>query len=117
MLLVVFFEGNLLGVLLKSKIVPFGGTILEVRINLSVSFGCLGEFGQGSFAARSGILLEEAFFDSFVVLGLGFGHGLGGRIILESLESGLDIALDTLILSGALDGLTCGLFGGFNNRH
>lgn len=84
---------------------------------VGLGFGSFGEFGQGSFAARSGVFLEKAFFDGLVVLGLSFGHILSGRIGLEGFESGLDSFFDFLVVCGAFLGLASGFFGRFNNRH
>lgn len=40
-----------------------------------------------------------------------------GGISLESLDGGLDVLLDLLVMGGALHGLASGFFGGFDNRH
>jgi len=75
------------------------------------------DFGKGSFAAGSGILFHEAFFDGFVVFRLDFGHIFSNWALLEGFESGLDVFFDLLIVGGALFGLARSLFRRFDNRH
>lgn len=68
-------------------------------------------------AASRGVFLEEVLFDGLVVFGLGFRESLWGGVGLEGLESGLDVFFDSFVVLGALDGLTSGFFGRFDNRH
>lgn len=75
------------------------------------------DFGKGSFAAGSGILFHEAFFDGFVVFRLDFSHILSNWALLEGFESGFDVFFDLLIVGGALFGLARGFFRRFDNRH
>lgn len=80
-------------------------------------FGSFSEFSQSGFAAGGSVFLEQAFFGSFVVFRLSFGHGFRGRISLEGFKAGLDVFLNLLVLLGAFLGLASSFFRGFDNRH
>lgn len=83
-------------------------------------FCCVGifaDFGEGGFATGSGILLEEAFFDGFVVFGLGLSHVFGNRVVLKGSKRSFDVFFDLLIVDGTFFSLACCLFCGFDNRH
>lgn len=80
-------------------------------------FCSLGDFGKGSFAARGGIFLHEAFFDGFVIFRLNFSHVLGNWAVFEGFKSGFDVFFDLLIVGGALFGLARSFLCGFDNRH
>lgn len=69
------------------------------------------------FAARSGVFLEETFFDGFIVLALNFFHVVGGRVGLEIFKGSFDSLLDFLVFSGAFSSLARCFLCGFDNRH
>ena len=74
-------------------------------------------FSDARFAARSGVFLEQAFFNGFVVFALDFFHVLGGGVSLEILEGGLDGLFDFLVFGGALRGLASSFLRGFDDWH
>lgn len=106
------------GELVKRRKIRLLGVFCIVDVvKIGLSFGCFCDFGQRSFAARSGVFLHEALFDSFVVLRLDFCHIFGDWASLEGFQGVFDVLLDFLVMGGTLCGLASGLFGGFDNRH